>query len=72
MLKSALTIKTATGINRFQEEKNYGPWFPILFALVETRGSCQPERAMESSCASSEDVNKEKDHSAPPSHAKDR
>ena len=25
--KAALTIKTATGIKRFQDEKNYGSWF---------------------------------------------
>ena len=33
--KVALTVKTATGVNRLQEEKNYGPWFPMLFALVK-------------------------------------
>ena len=48
----ALTVKTATGVNRFQEEKNYGPWFPMLFALVKSRDSCQPD-------ASSENVNEE-------------
>ena len=39
--KAALTIKTATGIKRFQEEKGYGSWFQQLFALVKTRNSCQ-------------------------------
>ena len=34
--KAALTVKTATGIDRFQEQKNYGSWFPMLFSLVKT------------------------------------
>ena len=54
----ALTIKTATGVDRFQENKNYGSWFPMLFSLVKTRDSCQPERAVEPSSGSSEDVYK--------------
>ena len=57
--KVALTVKTATGVNRFQEEKNYGPWFPMLFALVKSRDSCQPERAVEPTDGSSENVNEE-------------
>lgn len=64
--KVALTVKTATGVNRFQEEKNYGPWFPMLFALVKTRDSCQPERAVEPT-AGSEDVNEESRASPAPS-----
>lgn len=55
----ALTVKTMTGINHFQEEKNYGPWFPTLFALVKTQDSYQPERAVEPTYGSSEDVNEE-------------
>ena len=47
--KTALTIKSATGIKRFQDEKNYGPWFNQLFGLVKTRDSCQPELAVEPS-----------------------
>ena len=57
--KVALTVKTTTGVNRFQKEKNYGPWFPKLFALVKSRDSCQPERAVEPSDGSSENVNEE-------------
>lgn len=57
--KVAFTVKTATGVNRFQEEKNYAPWFPMLFALVKTRDSCQPERAVEATDGSNEDVNEE-------------
>eukprot|EP00794_Sanderia_malayensis_P006289 gene6289-7011_t len=45
--KAALVMKTASGIKRFQEEKNYGAWFNQLFALVKTRESCQPDQAIE-------------------------
>ena len=51
--RAALTIKTATGIKRFQEQKGYGNWFDQLFALVKTRDSCQPEQAIEPSSTSS-------------------
>ena len=37
-------------------QKNYGSWFPMLFPLVKTRDSCQPERAVEPSTGGSEDV----------------
>lgn len=47
--KAALTIKTATGIKRFVDEKKYGKWFDQLFPIVKTRDSCQPEMAMEPS-----------------------
>ena len=46
---AALTIKTGTGIKRFQDEKGFGSWFNKLFALVETRDSCNPEKAVEPS-----------------------
>ena len=52
--KAALTMKTATGIKRLQDEKGYGPWFDQLFALVKTRDSCQPEQAIEPSSVDSE------------------
>ena len=45
---AALTIKTATGIRRFQEDQ-------ALFALVKTRHSCQPEQAVEPSFFFSEE-----------------
>ena len=54
--KAALTIKTSSGIDRFQESKNYGPWFPMLFILVKTRDSCQPERAIEPTASFRSDV----------------
>ena len=46
---AAMTIKTATGIKRFQEEQGYGRWFQALYSLVKTRDSCQPEQAHEPS-----------------------
>ena len=54
--KAALTIKTATGIDRIEEEKNYGPWFAVLFALLKTRDSCHPDRAIEPMASGSSDV----------------
>ena len=62
---AALTIKTATGIRRFQEDQGYGKWFQALFALVKTRHSCQPEQAVEpSSAENSKSVSDELDDSA--------
>ena len=45
--KAALTMKTASGIKRFQEEKKYWSWFNHMFELVKTRASCPPEQAIE-------------------------
>jgi uncharacterized protein (DUF885 family) len=50
--QAALTIKTATGIKRFQEERGFGNWFNALFALVKSRDSCKPELALEPSSLS--------------------
>ena len=47
--QAALTLKTATGIKRFQEERGFGKWFNALFALVQSRDSCKPELALEPS-----------------------
>ena len=44
--KAALTIKTAAGVKRFQDD-NYGVWFDRLFELVKTRDSCHPDLATE-------------------------
>jgi translation initiation factor 1 (eIF-1/SUI1) len=38
---AALTIKTGSGIKRFQEDKGFGAWFNKLFPLVQTRDSCK-------------------------------
>ena len=50
----AMTIKTATGIKRFQEEQGYSTWFDSVFPPVKTRDSCQPEMAVEPSAISTE------------------
>ena len=42
-----MTIKTATEVKRFQDDKNYGVWFDRLFELVKTRDSCRPDLATE-------------------------
>lgn len=47
--QAAMTINTATEIKRFQKEKGYGKWFDVLFPLVKTRDSCQPDMAIEPS-----------------------
>ena len=36
-----MTMKTASGIERFVEERGYGKWFDLLYVLVKTRDSCQ-------------------------------
>ena len=47
--KIALTVKTSTGVKRVQDEKQLGSWFNQLFPLVQTRDSCNPDMAVESS-----------------------
>lgn len=56
--KISLTIKTATGIKRVQDEKCYGPWFDQLYSLVKTRDSCQPEQSIEPSAVLNSSVDK--------------
>ena len=46
-----MTIKTASGIKRFQEERGYGACFNQLFEVVKTRDSCSPELATEPSAS---------------------
>ena len=46
---AAITIRTASGIKRFQEDKNLGKWFNQLYPLVKSRESAQPEQAIEPS-----------------------
>ena len=43
-------MKTATGIERFIEQKEYGKWFNDLFAIVKAHDSCMPELAVEPPC----------------------
>ena len=47
--KICLTVKTASGITRFIEDKGYGKWFNLLYARVKMRDSCKPENACEPS-----------------------
>lgn len=47
--QAAVAIRTATGIKRFQEDGRLGNWFKPLFAVVQTRDSCQPDQAIEPS-----------------------
>lgn len=51
--RAALTIKTGTGIKRFQEDKSYGSWFQKLYEVIKTRDSCQPDQAIEPRAISS-------------------
>ena len=44
-----MTIKTGTGIKRFQDSEGHRKWFPTIFAVVKTRESCQPQQAIEPS-----------------------
>ena len=46
-MQKSLTIKTATGIKHFQDDKNYGVWFDRPLELVKTRGSYRPDLATE-------------------------
>ena len=45
--EAALAIKTASGIKRFQEEKEFGPWFQKLYKVACTMDNCQPEQLIE-------------------------
>ena len=42
-----MTIRTASGMKRFQEDKNLGKWFNQLYPLVKSRELAQPEQAIE-------------------------
>ena len=55
--KAALTMKSASGIKQFQEERGFGSWFNQLFALVKTCHSCQPQQAIEPSATSEQSTN---------------
>ena len=51
--KANMVFKTATGISNYKDEKNYSRWFDMLFPLIKSRESCQPEQAMEPSAGPS-------------------
>lgn len=63
--KLALTIKTASGVQNFIRERGYGAAFNQLYALVKTRDSCNPEKAVEPSALSVEnfELSKEREES---------
>ena len=42
-----MTISTATGIKRIQDDKGFGKWFDLLYPLIVSRDSCQPDQAVE-------------------------
>ena len=44
-----LTVKTSSGVKRLTDEKGYGKWFDLLYPIVKSRDSCQPEQAREPS-----------------------
>lgn len=44
-----MIFKTATGISNYKDKKNYSQWFDMLFPLIKSRESCQPEQALEPS-----------------------
>ena len=44
---AALTMKSASGIKRFQENRGLGAWFNALLPLVKSRDSCKPDQAIE-------------------------
>ena len=44
---AAMKIKAASGITRFQEDKEYGTWFNKLFDVMKSTASCQPEQSIE-------------------------
>ena len=46
--KSALlTLKTASGIKRFQDDNQFGSWFNILTQIMKSRPSCLPDQGIE-------------------------
>ena len=44
---AAIKIKTASGIIRFQEDKEYGTSFNKLFNVMKSTANCQPEQSIE-------------------------
>ena len=49
MQTALMTQKTASGIKRFQYQKELGHWFNTYLPLMKTRESCQPDQAVEPS-----------------------
>ena len=54
-----LTVRTASGIKRFQDEKQFGKWFDQLLQLMKSRASCRPCEAIEPGSSHMHDVDDE-------------
>ena len=44
---ASMKIKTASGIKRFQESKDFGSWFNKLLPVISSMDNCQPDQAVE-------------------------
>ena len=51
--KANMVFKTATGISNYKDQKDFSSWFDMLFPLIKSRESCQPEQAIEPSAGPS-------------------
>ena len=45
--ETALKIKTTSGIQHFQDKKEYGSWFKNLFEVVKSMDNCLPDQTIE-------------------------
>lgn len=52
---AAMKIKTASGIKRFQEDKELGNWFGRLLPVISSMDHCQPEQAIEPGIADNDE-----------------
>ena len=41
-----MTLKTASGIKRFQEDKELGNWFGKLLPVISSMDNCQPRQSI--------------------------
>lgn len=44
---AVMKVKTASGIKRFQEDKELGNWFGKLLPLISSMDNCQPQQSIE-------------------------
>ena len=44
---AVMKIKTASGIKRSQEEKEFGTWFGKLLPVISSMDNCQPGQSIE-------------------------
>ena len=45
--EAALTVRNASGIKRFKDQKGFGRWFMQLYPIVKARDSCQADQGIE-------------------------